>query len=206
MSPKGQTAGRRPNKHIISYVNDGRPGASSSLCRSGGPASSWRSACPLPLPKSTPTANAPHIPSRSLKTLPPSRWPAGSSKRWPRSSRSTRASSNGSASPSGPWSSACPSAWTTAAPKTSSAIRVQHSLTSGPSKGGLRYHPSVDLGEVAALAMWMSWKCGIMNLPFGGAKGGIACRPGPAVPRRAGTADAPLHRGGAAASSARAWT
>ncbi len=56
-------------------------------------------------------------------------------------------------------------------------FRVQHSLTSGPSKGGLRYHPSVDLGEVAALAMWMSWKCGIMNLPFGGAKGGIACDP-----------------------------
>jgi glutamate dehydrogenase (NAD(P)+) len=55
--------------------------------------------------------------------------------------------------------------------------RVQHSLTSGPSKGGLRYHPSVDLGEVAALAMWMSWKCGIMNLPFGGAKGGIGCDP-----------------------------
>jgi glutamate dehydrogenase (NAD(P)+) len=55
--------------------------------------------------------------------------------------------------------------------------RVQHSLTSGPSKGGLRYHPSVDLGEVAALAMWMSWKCAIMNLPFGGAKGGIACDP-----------------------------
>jgi glutamate dehydrogenase (NAD(P)+) len=55
--------------------------------------------------------------------------------------------------------------------------RVQHSLTSGPSKGGLRYHPSVDLGEVAALAMWMSWKCGIMNLPFGGAKGGIAVDP-----------------------------
>src|SRR5262249_22091307 len=55
--------------------------------------------------------------------------------------------------------------------------RVQHSLTSGPSKGGLRYHPSVDFGEVAALAMWMSWKCGIMNLPFGGAKGGIACDP-----------------------------
>ena len=55
--------------------------------------------------------------------------------------------------------------------------RVQHSLTSGPSKGGLRYHPSVDIGEVAALAMWMSWKCGIMNLPFGGAKGGIACDP-----------------------------
>ena len=54
-----------------------------------------------------------------------------------------------------------------------SGYRVQHSLTSGPSKGGLRYHPDVDLGEVAALAMWMSWKCGLMNLPFGGAKGGI---------------------------------
>ena len=55
--------------------------------------------------------------------------------------------------------------------------RVQHSLTSGPSKGGLRFHHSVDLGEVAALSMWMSWKCGLMNLPFGGGKGGIACDP-----------------------------
>jgi len=58
-----------------------------------------------------------------------------------------------------------------------SGYRVQHSLTSGPSKGGLRYDTAVDLGEVAALAMWMSWKCGIMNLPFGGAKGGICCDP-----------------------------
>ncbi len=55
--------------------------------------------------------------------------------------------------------------------------RVQHSLTSGASKGGLRYDPHVEIGEVAALAMWMSWKCGIMNLPFAGAKGGIACDP-----------------------------
>ena len=55
--------------------------------------------------------------------------------------------------------------------------RVQHSLTSGASKGGLRYAPNVDLGEVAALAMWMSWKCAIMGLPYGGAKGGIACDP-----------------------------
>jgi glutamate dehydrogenase (NAD(P)+) len=55
--------------------------------------------------------------------------------------------------------------------------RVQHSLTSGASKGGLRFAPSVDIGEVAALAMWMSWKCAIMNLPFSGAKGGIAVDP-----------------------------
>jgi glutamate dehydrogenase (NAD(P)+) len=61
--------------------------------------------------------------------------------------------------------------------QTFTGYRVQHSLTSGPSKGGMRYHPAVDLGEVAALAMWMTWKCAIMNLPFGGAKGGIACDP-----------------------------
>jgi glutamate dehydrogenase (NAD(P)+) len=56
--------------------------------------------------------------------------------------------------------------------------RVQHHLTLGPTKGGLRYHPDVRLGEVAALAMWMSWKCALTGLPFGGAKGGIACDPG----------------------------
>ncbi|HVV00913.1 MAG TPA: Glu/Leu/Phe/Val dehydrogenase [Verrucomicrobiae bacterium] len=55
--------------------------------------------------------------------------------------------------------------------------RVQHHLTLGPTKGGLRYHPDVSLGEVAALAMWMSWKCALTGLPYGGAKGGIACDP-----------------------------
>jgi glutamate dehydrogenase (NAD(P)+) len=58
------------------------------------------------------------------------------------------------------------------------AHRVQHHLSSGPVKGGLRYHPKVDLGEVAALAMWMTWKCALTGLPFGGGKGGIACQPG----------------------------
>lgn len=58
-----------------------------------------------------------------------------------------------------------------------SGYRVQHHLTLGPTKGGLRYHPEVKLGEVAALAMWMSWKCAITGLPYGGAKGGIACDP-----------------------------
>lgn len=56
--------------------------------------------------------------------------------------------------------------------------RVQHHLSLGPTKGGLRYHPDVTLGEVAALAMWMSWKCALTGLPYGGAKGGIACAPG----------------------------
>ena len=55
--------------------------------------------------------------------------------------------------------------------------RVQHHLTLGPTKGGLRYHPDVTVGEVAALAMWMSWKCALTGLPYGGAKGGIACDP-----------------------------
>ena len=55
--------------------------------------------------------------------------------------------------------------------------RVQHHLTLGPTKGGLRYHPDVTIGEVAALAMWMSWKCALTGLPYGGAKGGIECDP-----------------------------
>jgi glutamate dehydrogenase (NAD(P)+) len=58
-----------------------------------------------------------------------------------------------------------------------SGYRVQHHLTLGPTKGGLRYHPDVALGEVAALAMWMSWKCALTGLPYGGAKGGITCDP-----------------------------
>src|ERR1700679_2834435 len=61
--------------------------------------------------------------------------------------------------------------------KVFSGYRVQHHLTLGPTKGGLRYHPEVPLGEVAALAMWMSWKCALTGLPYGGAKGGIACEP-----------------------------
>jgi glutamate dehydrogenase (NAD(P)+) len=55
--------------------------------------------------------------------------------------------------------------------------RVQHHLTRGPVKGGLRFHPDVELGEVAALAMWMNWKCALMDLPFGGGKGGVNCDP-----------------------------
>ncbi len=55
--------------------------------------------------------------------------------------------------------------------------RVQHHLTRGPIKGGLRYHPDVNVGEVAALAMWMNWKCALLDLPFGGGKGGISCNP-----------------------------
>ena len=61
--------------------------------------------------------------------------------------------------------------------KVFSGYRVQHHLTLGPTKGGLRYHPDVTLGEVAALAMWMSWKCALTGLPYGGAKGGITCDP-----------------------------
>ncbi|MBI2090861.1 MAG: Glu/Leu/Phe/Val dehydrogenase [Deltaproteobacteria bacterium] len=55
--------------------------------------------------------------------------------------------------------------------------RVQHNDILGPFKGGIRYHPDVNLGEVSALAMWMTWKCSLAGLPFGGAKGGVACDP-----------------------------
>jgi glutamate dehydrogenase (NAD(P)+) len=55
--------------------------------------------------------------------------------------------------------------------------RVQHNLSRGPAKGGLRYHASTDLGEVTALAMWMTWKCALVGIPYGGAKGGITVDP-----------------------------
>lgn len=57
------------------------------------------------------------------------------------------------------------------------AYRVRHSSVLGPTKGGIRYDPHVTLGECAALAMWMTWKCALLRLPYGGAKGGVRCNP-----------------------------
>jgi len=62
-------------------------------------------------------------------------------------------------------------------------FRVQHHLTLGPTKGGTRFAPSVDIGEVAALAVWMSWKCALAGLPYGGAKGGVTVDPYALSPR-----------------------
>ena len=73
--------------------------------------------------------------------------------------------------------------------------RVQHNMARGPAKGGIRYHPEVTLDEVKALAMWMTWKCAIAGLPFGGAKGGVIVDPKALSLGRAGAAHAPLrHR------------
>ena len=58
-----------------------------------------------------------------------------------------------------------------------SGYRVQHNVARGPAKGGLRFHPQADLDDVRALAMWMTWKCALADVPFGGAKGGVTCDP-----------------------------
>ena len=55
--------------------------------------------------------------------------------------------------------------------------RVQHNLARGPAKGGIRYHPDETIDEVRALAMWMTWKCAVVGIPYGGAKGGVVCNP-----------------------------
>jgi len=66
---------------------------------------------------------------------------------------------------------------------TYTGYRVHHNITLGPGKGGIRYSPTVSLEETTALAMWMTWKCALMNIPFGGAKGGVCCNPLEMSPR-----------------------
>lgn len=61
--------------------------------------------------------------------------------------------------------------------KVFTGYRVQYDMVRGPYKGGIRYHPDVNLSEIKALAAWMTWKCAVMDIPYGGAKGGIACNP-----------------------------
>jgi glutamate dehydrogenase/leucine dehydrogenase len=61
--------------------------------------------------------------------------------------------------------------------------RVQHNDARGPFKGGIRYHPNVTLDEITALAMWMTWKCAVVDIPYGGAKGGVCCNPKQMSPR-----------------------
>jgi glutamate dehydrogenase (NAD(P)+) len=61
--------------------------------------------------------------------------------------------------------------------KVFTGYRVHHNAARGPTKGGIRYHPDTNLDEVRALAMWMTWKCAVVNIPYGGAKGGVICDP-----------------------------
>ena len=73
--------------------------------------------------------------------------------------------------------------------------RVQHHLTLGPAKGGTRFAANVDIGEIAALAIWMSWKCALADLPYGGGKGGVAVDPRCAQAQGAREPLPPLHAG-----------
>ena len=79
--------------------------------------------------------------------------------------------------------------------KVFAGYRVQHHLTLGPAKGGTRFAANVDIGEIAALAIWMSWKCALADLPYGGGKGGVAVDPDALSLQRAREPVAPLHAG-----------
>ena len=92
-----------------------------------------------------------------------------------RGSRTT--SPSASAFPGGRRSSRSRCEWTSGRRVVFPGYRVQHSSITGPTKGGIRYDPEVTLGECAALAMWMTWKCSLLRLPYGGAKGGVRCDP-----------------------------
>ncbi len=72
--------------------------------------------------------------------------------------------------------------------------RVQHNIARGPAKGGIRFHADVTADDVRALAMWMTWKCAVVGLPFGGAKGGVTVDPRRALRRRAREPDATVHQ------------
>ena len=87
-----------------------------------------------------------------------------------------------------------PSRWTTASCATFIGYRVQHDRARGPMKGGLRYHPEVDLDEVRSLASLMTWKTAVVNIPYGGAKGGIAVDAAQAQRTRARADHAQVHR------------
>ena len=84
--------------------------------------------------------------------------------------------------------------------------RVTHNIARGPAKGGIRYHPDVTLDEVKALAMWMTWKCALMGIPFGGAKGGVICDPKRLSRGELERHDAPLHDARSSSRSARSGT
>ena len=95
----------------------------------------------------------------------------------PASSISNRASGKSSRTRNGRSSVSCPIQMDNGEIEVFTGYRVQYNITLGPAKGGIRYHPDVTLDEVTALAAWMTWKCAVAHIPFGGGKGGVICDP-----------------------------
>ena len=132
--------------------------------------------------------------SRNRRRVTHSKTPSPSSMRSPRSWTSTTASGRSCATCQHEFTVNFPVQMDNGTRRMFKGYRCQHNNALGPYKGGIRYHPDVSLDEVRALAMWMTWKCSVVGLPYGGGKGGVIVNPKELSAQRAGEPDATLRQ------------